>query len=60
MPPLHVNIIPATIKALTTFVQVLDKHPRGSFMLVLIIVAFGGLIAISNLPVLLSSAMVIV
>ena len=45
------NIIPATIRALTKFVEVLDKHPRGAAMLILIMVLTGGLMAIPYLPV---------
>jgi len=47
--PFNFNIIPATIKALTRFVQVLDQHPRGAVLLILVMVTAGGLMAIPYL-----------
>lgn len=44
---------PATIKELATLVQVLDKHPFGAIMLVLIFVAAGILLATPYLPMLI-------
>lgn len=49
------NIILATIKALTKFVQVLDQHPRGAARLIWVIVAFIGLVAALHLPALVSN-----
>jgi hypothetical protein len=43
---------PATIKALATLVQVLDKHPFGAVMLILVILAGGVAAMLPNLPVL--------
>lgn len=36
---------PATIEALATIVQVLDQHPFGAIVLVLLTIATGGLVA---------------
>lgn len=52
--PLNFNLIPATIKALTKFVQVLDQHPRGAIMLILVMVTAGALIAVLHLPAILA------
>lgn len=49
-----IKFTPATIKALATLVEVLDKHPRGAFMLVLIFVAAGVLMAVPYLPILIA------
>ena len=48
------DLTPATIKALATLVQVLDKHPFGAVMLVLIFVVAGVLMAVPYLPILLA------
>ncbi len=48
------KFIPATIKALATLVQVLDKHPFGAIMLVLIFIAAGILMAVPYLPILIA------
>lgn len=45
---------PVTIKALAMLVQVLDKHPFGAFMLILIFVAAGGLMVVPYLPILIA------
>jgi hypothetical protein len=42
----NLNIIPTTIKALTTFVQVLDQHRFGAVMLLIMMVAAGALMAV--------------
>jgi len=44
------NIIPATIKALTKFVEVLDKHRFGAMMLIVVMVAGGALMLAAQLP----------
>ena len=36
-----IKFTPATIKALATLVQVLDKHPLGAIMFILVILAGG-------------------
>jgi hypothetical protein len=48
---MHFSIkhIAATINALTRFVRVLDKHPRGAFMLIVVMVVAGGLMAVPQL-----------
>lgn len=48
------NITPATIKALTKFVQVLEQSPRGGRMLILFILAEGFAAALTQLPSLLA------
>lgn len=49
----NLNFIPATIKALTRFVQVLDQHPRGAVLLILVITVAGAFMGIPHLqPVL--------
>jgi hypothetical protein len=47
MPP---KIIVAIIKALTTFVQVLDKCRFGAIMLILVMFTAGALMALPYLP----------
>lgn len=54
------NIIPATIKALTKFVEVLDKNPRGAARLIGVIAAFVGLVAVCHLPALMGNMPAIV
>lgn len=50
------NIIPVTIKALTTFVQVLDRHRFGAVMLFSLMVAAGALVVATRLPAFISRA----
>ena len=45
---------PATIKALATLVQVLDKHPFGAIMLILVILASGAAVALPELTILMA------
>jgi len=51
---MSLKFTPATIKALATLVQVLDKHPFGAVMLILIFVAAGVLMAVPYLPILIA------
>lgn len=48
------KITPATIKALATLVQVLDKHRFGAVMFVLVILAGGIAAALPSLPALVA------
>lgn len=48
------NIIPATIKALTKFVQTLDEHRFGAIMLIVVMTFAGALMAVPCLPALLA------
>lgn len=48
--PFNFNIIPATIKALTKFVQVLDHHRFGAVMLLTLTVATIALVVAAHLP----------
>ena len=50
------NIIPTTIKALTTFVQVLDRHRFGAVMLFSLTVAASALVVAAHLPAVISRA----
>lgn len=45
---------PATIRALATLVQVLDKHPFGAVMLFLIFIAVGIFMTVPYLPMLIA------
>jgi len=53
---MHFGIIPATIKALTKFVQVLDQCPRGGRMLIAVMITAGMLILVPQLPAALQQA----
>jgi hypothetical protein len=52
----NLNIIPATIKALTKFVEVLDQCPRGGRMLIAVMATAGVLILVPYLPAALQQA----
>jgi hypothetical protein len=49
---LNLKLAPATIKAITTFVRVLDKHRFGAVMFILVILASGIAATLPHLPTL--------
>jgi len=50
--PLNLKLTPATIKAMTAFVRVLDKHRFGAVMFILVILASGIAATLPHLPAL--------
>lgn len=52
--PFNIKITPATIKALATLVLVLDKHRFGAVMFILVILASGAAVALSELTILMA------
>lgn len=54
--PFNFHTIPATIKALTKFVQVLEQYPRGTRRLIVLMVTTGALVMLPQLPAALHQA----
>jgi hypothetical protein len=48
--PFNIKLTPATIKALTKFVQALDQHRFGAVMFILVILSVGAVLTILHLP----------